>query len=371
MCPVKKRHVFDCKEGKMSVFLNSRYRSLCPYVPGEQPKDRKYLKLNTNESPFPPGPEVQTALSCAAAADLRLYEDPDNAVLKAALAQHFKELGLSADCFCPTAGSDEALDLCFMAFAEDSIQFPDVSYGFYAVLSELHRLDARVTPVREDFRIDPSDYQRNDRCIVLANPNAPTGLALGETEIRALLSRNPDHVVIIDEAYVDFGGQSALPLIREYENLVVCRTFSKSRSLAGARIGFAAGSPPLIQDLERLRNSRNPYNISTLSQLIGEAALREPEYYTENCRKIIGIREWTLRELRKLGFTAADSLGNFVFARSGQLGGRALALALRERGILVRHFPAERTRDYNRITIGTQAEMERLVETLAQLLEDC
>lgn len=352
----------------MSGFLNSRYRSLCPYVPGEQPKDRRYLKLNTNESPFPPGPEVQAALSRAAFADLRLYEDPDNAGLKAALAQRFGALGLSADCFCPTAGSDEALDLCFMAFAEEGIQFPDVSYGFYAVLSALHRLDARVTPVREDLRIDLSDYRRNDRCIVLANPNAPTGLILGEAEIRSLLSRNPDHVVIVDEAYIDFGGQSALPLIREYANLVVCQTFSKSRSLAGARIGFAAGAPALIQDLERLRNSRNPYNISALSQLAGEAALREPEYYAENCRRIIKSREWTVRELRRLGFTAADSFGNFVFARSGQIGGRDLALALRERGILVRHFPAERIRDYNRITIGTQAEMEQLIETLAQIL---
>lgn len=349
----------------MSRFMNSDYAALLPYVPGEQPKDRSYIKLNTNESPYSPGPLVQEAISENAISSLRLYEDPTNSELKEALSEAY---GLSPDCYCPTAGSDEALELCFMAFAGAGIQYPDISYGFYSVLAGLHNISARVSPLREDFSIDIADYTESNECIVIANPNAPTGLMLGISELRAIVSSNPDRVVIVDEAYVDFGAESALPLISEFDNLVVCRTFSKSRSLAGARIGFAAANPSLIEDMERIRNSRNPYNISRLSQLIGRAALMEPEYYDANCKKIIDSRSRTITELRRLGFSVNDSYGNFLLAKSTCIGGNELYLALRSRGILVRHFTAERIRDYNRITIGAPSEMDAFIAAVEDIL---
>lgn len=353
----------------MSRFLNSKYEALSPYTPGEQPRDKRYIKLNTNESPFPPGAKVLAAISETAVTDLRLYEDPTNTALKQALADFYGEFGLSAENFCPTAGSDEALELAFMAYGERGMQYPDLTYGFYSVFTALHHLESRVSPVTEDFRIDLSDYQGNDRSIVLANPNAPTGLLLTLAEIRQLLEANPEQVVIIDEAYIDFGGESALSLIPDYPNLLICQTFSKSRSLAGARIGFAAGNAALMEDLERIRNSRNPYNVSRLSQLAGIAALREGEYYRKNCEKIMESRTWLTKELRSLGFQLNDSFANFVFAKSPELSGSELYQRLRDRGILVRHFAAERIRDYNRITIGTQAEMEALVQALEEILK--
>ncbi len=349
----------------MSKYFNSAYASLEPYVPGEQPRGRKFVKLNTNESPYAPGKKVLEAINEEAIKNQCLYEDPTNYLLNKTLAEHYH---VDVKNVMATAGSDEAINLAFMAFGEPGVQFPDLTYGFYKVYANLHHFKTRVVPVKEDFTIDINEYKNNDMTIVFANPNAPTGLLLGLDAIREILEANPDHVVIVDEAYIDFGGQSAIPLIKEYNNLVVIQTMSKSRSLAGARVGYAIACEELIADMETVRNSLNPYDTTMLSQLAGIAAVEEQEYYDENCKKIMASRAWTTEELRKLGFTLNDSYTNFVFAKTERIGGEALYLALREKGILVRHFNGERVKDYIRVTIGSQSDMEQFIAAVKEIL---
>lgn len=352
----------------MSSFFSTRYANLVPYVPGEQPQDKQYLKLNTNESPFPPPPAVEEA-AAAEAKRLQLYSDPENRALTEQLAASY---GVRPSQILVGNGSDEVLSFAFQAFADEKhpLCFPDITYGFYPVLAELYRIPYTCIPLREDFTVDPMPYVGCGKTVVLANPNAPTGIALPLEQIERIVRSNPGTVVIIDEAYVDFGGESALPLTERYGNLLVVRTFSKSRSLAGGRLGFAIGNEKLIADMHTLRYSFNPYNVNRMTAAAGIAALREQAYYEEKCRTIAENRAWTAEALQALGFTVLPSQANFVFARSPKIDGERLYLELKKRGILVRYFTTERIAAYNRITIGTRPQMERLIETVKTILEE-
>lgn len=349
----------------MSRFFSSRYAALTPYTPGEQPQDQDYLKLNTNESPFPPSPGVAAAVA-AQCGKLQLYSDPQCAGLRWALAERY---GVKPANIMVGNGSDEVLDLAFCAFAgeERPLYFADVTYGFYPVFAAKNRLPFEVIPLKEDFTIDPADYFGKNGVAVIANPNAPTGLALGLDALEAILKANPDGVLIVDEAYVDFGAESAAALLDRYDNLLVVRTFSKSRSMAGARLGFAIGCEALIADLETLRYSTNPYNVNRMTLAAGEAALAEDDYYMDNCRRIAAIRDKVAGQLEAMGWWVLPSKTNFLFAASLKLGGKAMYQALRQKGVLVRHFDAPRTRDFIRITIGDEAQMERFVNTVKEI----
>ena len=350
----------------MSRYLSTRLTSLEEYVPGEQPQDKKYVKLNTNESPYPPSPAVIERLNAAEAANLKLYSDPDCRGVRTRLAALY---GVEKENVLVTNGSDEALNFAFMAYTDRGALFPDISYGFYKVFAQLYGIDAKVIPLKEDFTIEPADYfDARGAMVVIANPNAPTGLTLPLTAIEQIVQKNPDSVVLIDEAYVDFGGESAIPLTKRYDNLLVVQTFSKSRSLAGARLGYAIGNASLIADLNKIRCSTNPYNVNRLTLAAGEAAIDTQPYYTENCKKIIETREKTAAALREMGFTVTDSRANFLFAKSARIGGEALYRALKERGILVRHFTSSRIADYNRITVGAPEEMQALLTAVRDIL---
>jgi len=351
----------------MSKFFSSRFSALKPYTPGEQPKDTVYIKLNTNESPFPPSEAVRKAVECEAG-KLQLYSDPECRDLNRTAADFF---GVEPDQILMTNGSDEILNFAFMAFGDEAnpFAFPSISYGFYPVFAALNRIPYQEIPLTEDFKIDLEDYKNLNSNIVIANPNAPTGLYLCPDEIEFLVKSNPDHVVIIDEAYIDFGGESALPLIRKYDNLLVTRTFSKSYSLAGARLGFGIGSPALIADMNTIKYSTNPYNVNRMTMAAGKAALEDAAYYRTCCDKIIATRERTKKALADLGFRLTDSKANFLFAAHDSIGGRELYLALREKGILVRHFDLERIKDYNRITVGTDGQMDTLITTMKTILK--
>lgn len=351
----------------MSRFMASRYRSLEAYTPGEQPTDMKYIKLNTNESPFPPSPGVIRAISSERVEELRLYSDPTATLLRERLAALF---GVGKNNVFVSNGSDDILNFSFMAFGEGGVAFPEISYGFYPVYANLHGLDARQIPLTESFCIDPKDYHNVGRAVVLANPNAPTGIALSRGEIEGIVKSNPDHVVVIDEAYVDFGAESVVDLTEKYENLLVVRTFSKSYSLAGARLGFAIGNEALISDLEKIKYSTNPYNVNRLTLLAGVAAVEENDYYMQNCRKIEQNRAFTVEELKALGFSVLPSSANFIFAKNDRISGEKLYRALKARGILVRHFSRDEIKDYNRITIGAREEMQALVNAVREILAE-
>lgn len=349
----------------MSRFFNPRLSSLKAYTPGEQPQDRTYIKLNTNESPYPPSKGVRKAVNRQAVDDLRLYCNPDATALKAELARLYKKK--PSEIFVSN-GSDDILNFAFLAFGADGILFPDISYGFYEVFANLHSLPFETVPLKKDFSIDVEDYCGKGKLVVIANPNAPTGMALPLKKIEKILKANPDHVVLIDEAYVDFGGESCADLVEKYPNLLCVQTFSKSRSMAGARLGFAIGSEELIADLEKIKYSTNPYNVNSLTQIAGLAALQENNYYMKNCRRVIKSRAYTKKELEKLGFEVLPSKANFLFAKSDKIGGRELYLLLKEKGILVRHFEKERIRDFNRITVGSQKEMEAFIAAVKEIL---
>jgi histidinol-phosphate aminotransferase len=350
----------------MSQYLNPRLEAMAAYVPGEQPRDMDYIKLNTNEAAFPPAPSVCRAISSEDVALLRLYSDPTCAALKRKLAALY---GLEPENIFLSNGSDEALNFAFMAFAHGGVVFPDISYGFYQVYGDLYGVEQTQIPLKEDFSLDYRDYCGQDRMVVIANPNAPTGLGIPVWQIEQILKSNPRSVVIIDEAYVDFGGESCYPLIQKYDNLLVVRTFSKSRCLAGGRLGYAMGSKNLIADLEKIKFSTNPYNIDRLTLLLGEATVDAEPYYRDMCREVIRVRDWTAAELKNLGFGVIDSSTNFLFVKPPKLDGETLYRELKARGILVRHFSAKRTRDYVRVTIGTEAQMRTLLDTLKEILQ--
>lgn len=349
----------------MSQFLKPRYQAMEAYVPGEQPRDMVYIKLNTNESPFPPAPQVAEAMTKEQVDLLRLYSDPTCKVLKEKLANLY---GVKTENIYVGNGSDEVLEFAFMAFSQDGVLFPDITYGFYTVFGDLFRADYRQVPLKEDFSVDYKDYCNAGKMIVIANPNAPTGLSIPVWQIEEILKSNPDHVVLIDEAYVDFGGESCYPLLNQYENLLVVRTFSKSRCLAGGRLGYAIGPANLIADLEKLKFSTNPFNVNRLSMVLGEATVDAEDYYQEKCREIIAIREKSTELMREMDFEVLPSQGNFIFARHNAIGGEALYLELKKRGILVRHFNGARIREFNRITIGTAEQMDKFIATVREIM---
>lgn len=350
----------------MSRYFSKKYASLTPYTPGEQPKDMQYVKLNTNESPFPPSPGVAAAVA-KECGRLQLYCDPESMALRQKLAQTY---GVKPEQVLVANGSDDILNFSFMAFGDESspLAFPDISYGFYPVFAELNHIPYTQIPLMEDFSVNPQDYIGIGKTVVIANPNAPTGLCLPLSDVEAIIRSNPDNVVIVDEAYVDFGGTSAVSLVDRYENLLVIQTFSKSRSMAGARLGFAIGNEKLIKDLNTLKYSTNPYNVNRMTEFAGVAALEERDYYAQNIHTIIRNRQWTTQQLRKLGFTVLDSKTNFIFAKSDRIDGESLYHQLKQRGVLVRHFKKERIAQFNRITIGTMEQMEILIKNIKEIL---
>ncbi len=352
----------------MSKFLDERYSGLAAYVPGEQPQDKKYIKLNTNESPFPPSEEVLKAVNESQTELLRLYPDPDGRVLTKKLADYY---GVKPTQVFLANGSDDILNFAFMAYGANSRKsyFADITYGFYSVFANLHLSDYTEIPLEKDFTIDANKFCGVDGIVFIANPNAPTGIALSLNEIEKIVKSNENNIVVIDEAYVDFGAESAVKLVDKYSNLLVVQTYSKSRSMAGARLGFAIGSEDIINDLHKLRYSTNPYNINRLTLVAGEKTIDSQSYYDDNCKKIIDARNYTKTELENLGFSVLDSKANFLFAQSDKIDGGELYLKLKDRGILVRHFTSERIKNFNRITIGTKEQMEILINTIKNILE--
>ena len=349
----------------MSRFLNAQFQKLEAYTPGEQPRDQQYIKLNTNESPYPPAPSVVAAMTAGEVELLRLYSDPTAKNLKEKLAGLYR---VTPENVFVSNGSDEVLNFAFMAFGRGGVAFPEISYGFYEVYADLYALEAEKIPLKSDFSIDYRDYCGKNKMVVIANPNAPTGMSLPLSEMERIVSSNPDSLVLIDEAYVDFGGETALPLLEKYDNLLIVRTFSKSRCLAGGRLGYAFANPAIIADLEKIKYSTNPYNINRLTLLLGEKTVEAEAYYQEKSAEIIKTRTWTAQKLEELGFTVLPSRTNFLFAKTDRMDGGELYMALKEKGILVRHFSNPKIDQYNRITIGTKAQMERFIDTIKQIL---
>ncbi len=349
----------------MSRFLNQQFESLEAYTPGEQPRNMRYIKLNTNESPYPPAPSVVAAMTGEQVELLRLYSDPTARELKEKLAGLY---AVKPENVFVSNGSDEVLNFAFMAFGGQGVIFPEISYGFYEVYADLYQLNSEKIPLEADFSLDYRKYCGVNKMVVIANPNAPTGRSIPVWQIEEILKTNPDSLVLIDEAYVDFGGQSALPLIAAYDNLLVTRTFSKSRCLAGGRLGYAFASAAIIADLEKIKYSTNPYNINRLTLLLGAATVDAEAYYREKCREIMETRAWTAKQLETLGFEVLPSDTNFLFAKTEKMDGGVLYEALKARGILVRHFSNPKICQYNRITIGTKQQMETLIHTLKEVL---
>lgn len=351
----------------MSRFFSNKYKSLIPYVPGEQPKDMKYIKLNTNESPFSPSKKAIEKASEAAKV-LQLYSDPDSTILVEKLAEVY---GVNKDQVTVNNGSDETLNFAFMAYCDENhpAAFPNISYGFYPVFARLNNIPYEEIPLNADFTINVDDYIGINKTIFIANPNAPTGIALPLSDIERIVSSNKDNIVVIDEAYVDFGADSAVSLVDKYDNLLVVQTFSKSRSLAGGRLGFAIANKNIIQDLNTIKYSTNPYNINRMTMAAGVGALEDEEYTRANCQKIIENRAYTVSELKKLGFVLTDSKTNFLWAKTNKMSGKDLYLTLKKNGILVRYFDKELLKDYVRITIGSKEQMETFIKTLKNILE--
>ncbi|UOD51258.1 histidinol-phosphate transaminase [Orrella daihaiensis] len=351
----------------MSQFWSPSVRNLSPYVPGEQPQIDNLIKLNTNEHPMGPSPRVLEAIRAATTDRLRLYPDPEATQLKNAIAKRY---GLTPEQVFVGNGSDDVLNLAFFTFFRQArpLLLSDLTYGFYPVYAELHGIRTHVVPVDDEFRIQPDDYlgQAHPKAggIIIANPNAPTGIALDLSEIERIVAGNPDVVVLVDEAYVDFGGQSAVALLDRYPNLLVSHTLSKSRSLAGLRVGYALGSAELIQGLEIVKNSTNSYPLDQLAQVGATAAIEDDAYFEAACQAVIQTREWLTDQLQALGFEVLPSSANFVFARHPEHDGAALAGWLRERAILVRHFKRDRIDQFLRITVGTSAQCQSLINAL-------
>ena len=352
----------------MSRFFSEKYKNLTPYTPGEQPRDMKYIKLNTNESPFPPSPNAQR-LANEEIKRLQLYSDP---TVKALVDKACDVFGVAEDEILFTNGSDEILNFAFMAFCDKDhpAVFPDITYGFYKVFADVNNVPYETIALKEDFSIDPDDYIGLNKTIFIANPNAPTGLMLSLKDVERIVKGNPDGVVVIDEAYVDFGGESAINLIHKYDNLLVTQTFSKSRSMAGARLGFGAGNRALINDLNTIKYSTNPYNVNRMTMAAGLGALMDGDYFRDCCSTIIRNREWTYAALTEMGFEVIPSMANFLFAKHPAIPGAKVYAALRKKGVLVRHFDSMRLTDYNRITVGSMEEMQAFIARIKEIIEE-
>ncbi|NLW77928.1 MAG: histidinol-phosphate transaminase [Ruminococcaceae bacterium] len=344
----------------MSIYLDSRFSKLIPYAPGEQPKTPVKIKLNTNESPFPPSPKVRQAVM-AAVETMRLYPDPTASAVIEALAQ---TLGVRPGQVTLGNGSDEILAFCFQALCPNGVAFPDISYGFYPVYAQLYQVDIHTIPLRDDFTLAVEDYAGLGRTIVFANPNAPTGLALSRAQIATMLETNPGSLVIVDEAYIDFGAESAIPLLEQYDNLMVVGTFSKSRAMAGARLGYAVASEALIADLNLIKYSFNPYNLNRMTLAAGAAVLEDASYFEACAQKIINTRIIAKDKLEKSGYYCTDSMANFIFVSHPEYEAEVLQGRLRAEGILVRWFNQSRIKNWLRITIGTETQMDELVKIM-------
>ncbi len=353
----------------MSRFLTQKYRTFDAYTPGEQPRDKSYIKLNTNEFPYPPSPDVVAAINADVISDLRLYCDPTSNAFKKALAKHYS---VDESMVFVSNGSDESLNFAFATLFQNGVAFADITYGFYGVFAKLYGLETKIIPLADDYSINPDDYIGIDEGVVIANPNAPTGKALPLSDIERIVSSNRDRVVVVDEAYVDFGGESAIQLTKKYDNLLVCGTFSKSRGLAGARIGFAIGNSELISDLEFMKYSTNPYNLDALAQKIGVAALSEASvaYYKEKVELVVSVREDTAKALLDMGAEVMPSKTNFLFVKLTGIDGAEAYTALRERGILVRYFSNARVSDYFRVSIGTKEDMQAFCQAVGEILKE-
>ncbi len=352
----------------MSRFLSASRSALVPYTPGEQPRERKYIKLNTNESPFPPSEKAVLAAT-KAAERVHLYSDPTCKVLVEALADMYDVDTNQVIC---TNGSDEVLDFAFQAFCDKNTPavFPDITYGFYPVFAERNGIPYETLPLTDNLTIRVDDYVGVGKTIFIANPNAPTGIPLTLAELERIVASNPNNVVVIDEAYVDFGAESCVKFVKKYDNLLVTQTFSKSRSMAGARLGFGIGNAALIADLHTIRYATNPYNVNSMTMLAGLGVLADEEYTRENCQTVMKNRAYTVAELERRGFIMTDSYANFIFAKHPDLDGEKLYLKLKDMGILVRHFNNPRIADYNRITIGKREEMQALILAIDTILKE-
>jgi len=347
----------------MSRFLANRFAELKAYIPGEQPSDMEYIKLNTNELPYPPPDAIKNAL-IKESKKLHLYPNPDGPALIKKIAQLYK---VKPENVIIGNGSDELLAFAFLAFFETEVVFPDITYGFYPVYAMLYNIPFREVPLNDDLTINIDDYKAINKNIVFANPNAPTGIALKLNEIESIVKSNPNHIVLIDEAYVDFGADSAVKLIKKYDNLLIIHTYSKSRGAAGARIGFAIASKPIIDDLNKMKYSFNPYNVNRLSQVIGEVAIDKEGYYIKNREEIVKTREYTANCLAKMGFQMTNSKANFLFCKHPEISGKELYLKLKEVGILIRQWDKPRIKDYIRITIGTKEQMDSLLSAIGEI----
>lgn len=345
----------------------SYVRKVVPYVPGEQPQAERMIKLNTNENPYPPAPGVQRALAGFNPDTLRLYPEPTCKVLVDAIASYY---GLGSDQVFVGVGSDDVLAMIFLTFFNSGkpVFFPDITYSFYDVWADMLRIPFETKALDDDFQIKKEDYYGENGGVVFPNPNAPTGILMPLSEIEDIIAHNRDVIVVVDEAYIDFGGESALPLIEKYDNLLVVQTFSKSRSLAGMRLGFAMGNEKLIRYINDVKYSFNSYTLNQTALVLGVQAIRDREYFEETCAKVIATREWTKCELKKLGFSFGDSMSNFIFATHERVPAKEIFEALREHNIFVRYFSKPRISNYLRISIGTQQEMERLTAFLAVFL---
>ena len=350
----------------MKEFWSGRIRSLTPYTPGEQPKERKFIKLNTNENPYPPSPKVVEAVQKGVDERLKLYPDPDASKLVSALAQSY---GVKESQVFVGNGSDEVLAFAFQAFFEEggTVLFPDITYSFYPVYCNMFGIHYRTVPLQDDFTIPVEKMLGDNDGVVITNPNAPTGIELDQASLRRILEGNPDVVVIVDEAYIDFGGTSALPLLDEYPNLLVVQTMSKSRALAGMRVGFAFGCENLIQALNCVKNSINSYTLDRLALAGAAASVEDKAYFDIRCAEVMATRERTTEELRKQGFTVYPSKTNFIFVSHPDVPAKELFAGLREKGILVRYFAQPRIDNCLRVSIGTDEEMDAFLTAMREL----
>lgn len=344
-------------------------RRVVPYTPGEQPKDKNIIKLNTNENPYPPAPSVREILDNYNVSNMRLYPNPDSEILVNAIAERY---GLKPSQVFVGVGSDDVISMSFMTFfnSDKPILFPDVTYSFYDVWADVYRIPYKTCPLRDDFTINPDDYKQENGGIIFPNPNAPTGILESVDMIEDIVKSNPDSVVMIDEAYIDFGGKSCLPLIEKYDNLLVIQTFSKSRSMAGMRIGFAMGNEKLIKYMNDVKFSVNSYTMNTITQICGAEAVRDEKYFTETVNRIIETREYSKKKLAGLGFTFTDSMSNFIFAGHKEKTAGYIFEELRKRKIFVRYWNKPRISNYMRITVSTDEEMNALFKALEEILHE-
>lgn len=351
----------------MSRFARDLINGISPYVPGEQPRGKKYIKLNTNENPYYTSPEAVKSISESVLSNLNRYSDPECTELTAAVADFYD---VKPENVLITNGSDEALAFTFFAYGKSGVCYPDITYGFYDVIANLYGCGVEHVPLKDDFTVDETQYYNKGKTVVLANPNAQTGLELTLDAIERIVKANAENIVIIDQAYADFGSCNAIELIKKYGNLVVVNTFSKSRSLAGARVGYTIADENLIADLKKVKNSFHPYNVNSISAALATAAIKDKEYFAVAVDNVKRTRSALTESLRALDFVVLPSAANFIMAKTVGIGGEELYELLKQRGVLVRHFKDVRIRDFVRITVGTDEETSQLLQTVTKILEE-